>query len=82
MSAKFVVGGKYYPADTEFDPVKVVRRTEKYIFVCGSSGNAWRMLVRTDENGVEYARDSSYSGPWQESFTYRADNWDIREREN
>ena len=79
MSAKFVVGQQYYPADTEFDPVKVVRRTEKYIFVCGSSGNAWRMLVRTDENGVEYAIDSTYSKQWREVFTYRADNY---EREN
>ena len=82
MSAKFVVGGEYYPADIGFDPVKVVRRTEKYIFVCGSSGNTWRMLVRIDEHGVEYARDSSYPKRWQASFVYRADNWDKEEREN
>lgn len=81
MSAKFVVGQQYYPADSGYEPVTVVRRTEKYITV-RNSYNEWRMLVRTDEHDVEYARDSSYSGPWQESFTYRADNWDIKEREN
>lgn len=55
---KFEVGKSYDWADISFDPFTVLRRTEKTITVTNGS-NTWRMLIRHDEDGMEYVRDSS-----------------------
>lgn len=58
MPKKFEVGKTYTWADTCYDPFTVISRTEKTITVRNSS-NTWRMLVRHDEDGMEFVRDSS-----------------------
>ena len=55
---KFEVGKSYTWADNSFDPFTVLRRTEKTITVTNGY-NTWRMLVRHDEVGMEWVRDST-----------------------
>lgn len=55
---KFEVGKTYTWADTCYDPFTVISRTEKTITV-RNGPNTWRMLVRHDEDGMEFVRDSS-----------------------
>ena len=76
--SSFVVGSYVYPSDRSFDPVMITKRTSKYIFVtnpspdCGSSG---KMLIRKDDEGNEYAIDSSMPKKWREScFTYYSED--------
>ena len=69
---KFQVGRMYEPYATEFEPIEVVRRTEKTIWVKNESAE-WRMRIKTDENGNEYAIDSTVPGKWREAFTYKAE---------
>lgn len=71
---EFEVGKSYYPNDRSYDPIKVIRRTEKSIFVLGGSGNTWRMLIRKGADGAEYVTDSSVPSHWRYCFTYCADN--------
>lgn len=70
---KFQVGCKYEPYATEFEPIEVVRRTEKTIWVKNEKSVEWRMRIKTDENGDEYAIDSTVPGRWREAFTYKAE---------
>lgn len=55
---KFEVGKSYRWLEIGFDPFTVLRRTEKTITVTNGP-STWRMLVRIDDDGVEYVRDSS-----------------------
>ena len=55
---KFEVGKTYSWADGSYDPFTVLRRTEKTITVTNGVCTG-RMLVRHDEDGMEYVRDSS-----------------------
>lgn len=77
MADKFVVGRMYYPGDRSYDPVKVIKRTPKCIVVRGGwngEGNTWRMLVRQDNDGTEFAVDSCVPAGWRGAFTYCADD--------
>ena len=74
MAEKFEVGKSYYPNDRAYDPVHVLKRTPKCIVVRGGSGNVWRMLVRTDADGNEYATDSTAPLHWRYALSYCADN--------
>ena len=58
MPKKFEVGKTYTWADICYDPFTVIRRTEKTITVTNGV-NTWRMLIRHEEDGQEYVRDSS-----------------------
>ena len=58
MSEKFEVGLTYTWADIGYDPFTVLRRTEKTITVTNGS-NTWRMLIRHDDDGNEWVRDST-----------------------
>lgn len=55
---KFEIGKSYTWADVCYDPFTVLRRTEKTITVTNGS-STWRMLLRHDEDGMEYVCDSS-----------------------
>lgn len=71
MSRKFEVGKVYEPYATEFEAVTVTRRTEKTIWVEHSQA-AFRMRVKTDAFGNEYAVDSTVPAKWRDAFTYTA----------
>ena len=56
--ATFEVGKSYEFSDPMWDPITVVRRTDKTIFV--EAGRAkWSMRVKRDDRGDEYVTDSS-----------------------
>ena len=74
MGKQLEVGKSYYPMDHAFDPVKVIKRSPKCVVVRNWSGSTWRMLVKTDKDGVEYVTDSCVPMNWRYSFTYSADN--------
>lgn len=69
--AKFEEGFTYRWADPCFDPFTVVSRTAKTVTVRNGS-HSWRMLVRTDESGNEYVRDSAAGKNQYDVFTSRA----------
>ena len=69
---KFEVGKSYEANDPGHVTIKIIGRTEKTIKVRNEYGYEWRMKIRTDEDGNEYAFDSSVGKKWVESFTYRA----------
>ena len=72
---KFEVGKWYECYDSSFSPVKVLKRTPKFIHVINDDGIQWRMKVR-DYDGVEYATDSSVPKSWRDTFTYKA-SWEV-----
>ena len=71
MAKKFEVGKSYEPYQREFDPITVLRRTEKTIWVDNGQA-AWRMRIRKDRCGNEFAIDSSVPANWRDAFTYEA----------
>lgn len=71
MRRVFRVGEIYYPYQEEYGPIKVVRRTDKSIWV-ENENNAWRMKVYIDELGNEFAVDKSVPAAWRTAFTYFA----------
>ncbi|MBQ6483079.1 MAG: hypothetical protein IJI45_18390 [Anaerolineaceae bacterium] len=65
MAKAFVVGKKYLFSDSGFDPVEILRRTDKTVWVkCGRA--QWFMRIRHDEDGCEYVIDSSSSKRYRE----------------
>lgn len=68
---RFEVGKAYEPNDTGYDPIQVLRRTEKMILVRNRTSQ-WRMRIRVDYDGVEYVTDSTVPVGWREAFTYSA----------
>lgn len=73
---KFEVGESYKPYDACFDSIKVIKRTPKMIQVMNPEGNIWRMRIRIDNNGNEYATDSCVPLKWRTAFTYCAE-WKV-----
>lgn len=71
MAKRFEAGKEYEPYQCEFGAVKVLRRTEKTIFV-EKEGVEFRMKIRTDTDGNEYAIDSTVPKKWRDAFTYTA----------
>lgn len=73
--AKFEVGKSYEPYAPEFDPIKVLRRTEKSIWVTNGQ-ITWMMRIKVDEDGTEWATDSKVPMKWRDAFTYNA-KWEV-----
>ena len=71
--AKFVVGNEYYFQDTGFGALKILRRTEKTIWVSNGQ-NEWKMRIRDDGYGNEYATDSSVPKRFRSELTIMADD--------
>lgn len=70
--ARFETGHLYEGYAREYDPIRILRRTEKTMWVTNGR-NSWKMRIRTDENGNEYAVDSSVPREWRDAFTYDAE---------
>ncbi|MBO5959459.1 MAG: hypothetical protein J6Q65_05000 [Lentisphaeria bacterium] len=71
---KFEVGKSYYPQDRGYDPVEVIKRTDKSIRVKRwYDGSEWMMRIRTDSAGNEMCTDSTAPKKWRFVFTYCAD---------
>lgn len=71
----FEVGKSYYPEDRGFDPVEVIKRTDKSIKVKNwNVGSIWWMRIKKDSEGNEICIDSSMPKKWRFAFTYRADD--------
>lgn len=64
----------YFANDPGIDAITVEKRTKKMIFVVTPHGTRWRMRIRTDEDGNEYAVDSSVTPKWRFALTYQAVN--------
>lgn len=71
---RFSVGKSYWANDRGYGAVKVVKRTPCFIYVENDSGSQWRMRIRADKNGIEFATDSSVPHKWRGAFTYSADD--------
>lgn len=71
MSKVFEVGKQYAPYAAEFGFILIKRRTEKTIWV-DNGQTEWRMRIRRDNNGNEYAVDSCVPKKWMDAFTYQA----------
>lgn len=71
--ARFEVGKKYDANDRSFDPITVIKRTAKCIYVENVSGNVWRMTIKHDEK-AEFVVDSSFPVRARELLTFRADH--------
>lgn len=64
--------GKYYEAnDPGYDPIKILRRTDKTVWV-DNGQSKWRMRIKYDRNGNEMVTDSSVPSKWRDAFTYKA----------
>lgn len=73
MARKFEVGKFYEPYGSEFQPILITRRTDKTIWVQNEDGGcAWRMRIKHDNDGNEYAVDSVLPKKWRDAFTYSA----------
>lgn len=69
---RFLVGHSYGWQDSRFDPFRVVSRTEKSI-TADNGVCSWRMMIRHDQDGVEWVRDSANrSKKYVDAFTSRA----------
>lgn len=75
MTYKFETGCVYTAYARDFEPIRVIRRTEKTITVEGVEvGSKWMMRIKTDADGNEYAVDSKVPLRWRTAFTYSADD--------
>ena len=68
---KFEVGKTYEWYQREYDPIKVIGRTKCFVIVQNSC-STWRMKVKTDVSGDEYAVDSSVPKTCRDAFTVSA----------
>lgn len=76
---KFEVGKYYRAGDSGIDPIKVVKRTNKYIFV-DNGCSKWRMRIRHDSCGNEYLVDSLVDKRFRDDYTYSS-VWEIKVKE-
>ena len=68
---RFEVGRSYEPNAREYDPITVLKRTEKTIWATNGDTN-WMMRIKVDEDGNEFSTDSTVPVRWREAFTYMA----------
>lgn len=73
--AKFETGKTYGWCAGEYDPIKILRRTQKSVVVTNGS-STWRMIIKIDADGNEFVVDSSVPKRWQSSFTCSA-QWEL-----
>ena len=74
---QFEVGKTYEAALSDFTPITVLKRTSKCIVVKNNDEYVFRMVIKTDDNGDEYVRDSSVPERWREGFRYSA-CWEVK----
>ena len=67
---KYFEVGKYYePYQSEFPGIKIIKRTNKTI-LADNGLLEFRMKIRKDNNGDEFAIDMSVPECWRDAFTY------------
>ena len=71
MAKRFEVGKRYDPYGNEFEPILILRRTEKTVWVDNGEVKL-RMRIKKDANGDEYVVDSCVPEKWRYAFTYMA----------
>lgn len=71
---KFEIGKRYNAHRKEWGYITILRRTEKTIWVRDGSGIEWKMRIKHDNNGNEYAVDSVVLPKWRDGFTYSANS--------
>lgn len=69
---KFVVGEIYEAYQREYGNIKILRRSDKSIWVRNDNGIEWMMRIKKDADGNEFAIDSLVPRKWREAFTYTA----------
>ena len=69
---RFEVGKEYEANDPRLSTIKIIGRTEHFVKVKNDLGNQFRMKIRVDDDGNEYAYDSSVDMLWREAATYKA----------
>lgn len=74
---KFETGKEYKWCDSGLDCIKVIRRTEKYIYV-DNGRTTWKMLIRKDPLGNEYVIDSSVPKRLRNIYTCYSE-WEVKE---
>ena len=77
MAAVFEVGKSYEANDPGYNPITVLRRTDKTIWV-DNDQSKWRMRISHDADGNEMVTDSSVPYRWRDALTYKA-SWVIEE---
>ena len=75
--AVFEVGNRYNANDRDLGSVLVVKRTDKSVWV-KNDHYTWRMKIRRDESGNEYAYESCHSPRRRDNFTFSA-KWRVME---
>lgn len=63
--ARFEVGKKYYWVDSGYDPIEVVRRTEKTVWV-NNGNHTWATRIKRNVYGHEYIIDTGVSAKHRE----------------
>ena len=74
MANSFEVGKTYNAYQKEFGTITVLKRSEKSIWVRNNTGIEWRMRIKKDNLGNEFAVDSLVPRKWRDAFTYTADD--------
>ena len=70
----FVVGECYEANEFGLDPIKVVKRTEKSVYVTNAfkEKKPWRMKIHKDDYGNEYVADSYTPKSHRDCATWQA----------
>lgn len=76
MAKQFEVGKIYEAYQREYGAIKILRRTDKTVWVRNGWTNTnaltWAMRIKHDADGDEYVTDSAVDRKWREAFTYSA----------
>ena len=67
----FEVGMTYEAYDSGINPIRILRRTKKTVWV-DNGQSKWCMRVMVDVDGNEFVADSTVPRKWKEAFTYSA----------
>ena len=67
----FQVGKSYEASDPGIDPIKILKRTDKMIYV-DNGQSKWKMKLRHDNRGDEMLTDSSVPSRYRDIYTYNA----------
>ena len=74
--ATFEIGKSYESLDSGYQPIRILKRTEKTIWVENECCK-WMMRVKHDDKGNEFVVDSCLPRKWREAFMYSA-LWEVR----
>lgn len=92
--ATFEAGKNYYRADSGFDPVRIVKRTDKTVWVRNlgiqregdklvwvPKDHTWMARIKRDDAANEYFEDSGVPKKYRDSLTVKA-CWEVEDCED